>query len=697
MEKKNTIKELVDSLVKHIEQGTAPWQKPWKAGELIWPFNAASNTYYNGLNNFLLLDRGYNDPRWLTFKQASKQDYRIKKGERSSKVRFCIFTEQVAVTDENGNPVLDENGKPKYEERELTTPKVLIYSVFNASQIAGIEPFVNKQPEWNAAERIEDILANAPVRIEHNRADDARYKQQAGVIELPARSSFATAQGYYTAALHELAHAVRYIDKSENEIAAIRKDYGTTKGRAKEEVIADMTAFLLARDLVAGYEPQNNISYMAGWAEVIKDNPYALFQAASEAEKRKTFILGLELQKEKVMSNSQQDELPAKEKAEQNIAAQKTYLSVPYREKDAAKKLGAKWDSDKTLWYAPVGSDLNAFNKWRGQELPAAVNTLSAPAELAQAIQDMGGDLKGTLPVMDGKIHRVQAAGRAAGNKDISYCAFNDEYPAGWVQNFATGEKVTWSYSGHKLTKEELEKQRALHEQKRLERENTIKAQHEKTALDASSEWIGSDWATSNNPYLQSKGVPAIGIRQSSEGNLLIPVVNTAGDIRGLQFIAPDGQKRFMAGMEKSGNFHLIKGDNYSLFKDFNPIEILIVEGYATGASLHLATNKPVVVAFDAGNLEPVAKKLREKYPDTALIICADNDHAHKLYNVGVEKAQLAAESVKATVVIPKLTTQEKAQGLKDFNDIHASQGLDEVKKQIEAALNKTKTAEMSR
>ena len=41
----------------------------------------------------------------------------------------------------------------------------------------------------------------------------------------------------------------------------------------------------------------------------------------------------------------------------------------------------------------------------------------------------------------------------------------------------------------------------------------------------------------------------------------------------------------------------------------------LIAEGYATAASLHEATGLPVIVAFDAGNLLPVAQAIHKRYP----------------------------------------------------------------------------------
>lgn len=42
----------------------------------------------------------------------------------------------------------------------------------------------------------------------------------------------------------------------------------------------------------------------------------------------------------------------------------RTYLRCPYREKDEAKDLGAKYDSERQLWYAPGDLDVTTFRKW---------------------------------------------------------------------------------------------------------------------------------------------------------------------------------------------------------------------------------------------------------------------------------------------------------------------------------------------
>ena len=104
-----------------------------------------------------------------------------------------------------------------------------------------------------------------------------------------------------------------------------------------------------------------------------------------------------------------------------------------------------------------------------------------------------------------------------------------------------------------------------------------------------------------------------------------------------------------------------------------------ICEGYATAASIHEATGYAVGAAFSAGNLLPVAKALRNKYPNVQLIICSDADKNR----VGETKARKAATAVGGIVVLPTFGPDQSS-GLTDFNDLHKQAGLEAVKEQID-------------
>lgn len=144
--------------------------------------------------------------------------------------------------------------------------------------------------------------------------------------------------------------------------------------------------------------------------------------------------------------------------------------------------------------------------------------------------------------------------------------------------------------------------------------------------------------------YLKRKRVPAYGLR-FTHGSVVVPVRNIGGDLVGLQFISGSGDKQFITGTAKQGAFHLIGTVDGSR-------PLCIAEGYATAATIHKVMGWPVAVAFDAGNLTPVAKALREKHPDQKIIVCADNDIA-TLGNPGVTKAREAASAIGAVVAVP--------------------------------------------
>jgi len=453
---------------------------------------------------------------------------------------------------------------------------------------------------------------------------------------------------------------------------------------------------MLGQDIGIPHDPEHHASYVNSWVKALEDDPYEIVRACRDAEQIKEYILGLEMKKELAQEqavrperNVERDEGIAAMGVPANPAKEKTFLAVPYKEKEQAKKLGAKWDKDNKLWFAPEGTDLNQLSAWLPEKAIAPEPKITMPPqeEFSRALEQFGLDLDGKEPIMDGQIHRVPIIGKSRGDLDGAYCGFLDERPAGWMQDFSAGEKHTWAASDHTLTKEQLAVQRAEIARKREERQQAIIERQHSAARDAHAEWIGHDWATAENAYLQKKGVPPLGVREDLDGNLMVPAQNVEGDLRGLQYISPEGQKRFQSGMEKNGNYHLIAEPG----KDLSQGEILLAEGYATGASLHMATEKPVAVAFDAGNLEPVAIKLRKKFPNAAITICADNDHQHtrktpegtELWNKGVDLAQKAAQVVGGKVVAPIFNEEERARGLTDFNDLHQSRGLDEVKKQV--------------
>lgn len=132
------------------------------------------------------------------------------------------------------------------------------------------------------------------------------------------------------------------------------------------------------------------------------------------------------------------------------------------------------------------------------------------------------------------------------------------------------------------------------------------------------------------------------------EGSLLLPLVTVDGLVSGAQLISPEGNKCLLAGSKMAGAFLAI-----SPVPQEYPERIIITEGFATALTVSTLSDGWCVAAVSANNLLNVAQVLREKWPDTRLVIAGDNDFADGKDNPGREKAYQAAQAVNGWVTIP--------------------------------------------
>ena len=222
------------------------------------------------------------------------------------------------------------------------------------------------------------------------------------------------------------------------------------------------------------------------------------------------------------------------------------------------------------------------------------------------------------------------------------------------------------------------------------------------------------------HPYLQSKGIQEVtavaGIRinrYKGQNKLVIPIYSRNGqtgntELVNLQQIEESGQKRFLAGGQKSGGYAILNGTHADMAQGF-----YLAEGYATAASVHLATGKPVVIAFDAGNLPVVAARIIERGnlpADTPIYLAADNDRASQK---GLTKAAEAAAILggRAQIRLPEFDARDitvwqqrhgqldadgKEKFPSDFNDLAEIRGMDAVKEALGTPLSAERTAQVA-
>jgi putative DNA primase/helicase len=217
------------------------------------------------------------------------------------------------------------------------------------------------------------------------------------------------------------------------------------------------------------------------------------------------------------------------------------------------------------------------------------------------------------------------------------------------------------SFEANKLNKQDLAELKKLQQQQAQARQIEQETAHNAAQAKAIELWTKARPASHAHPYLIMKQIQAHGAKQLGD-LLLVPIHDLDGQLVNLQTIATDGQKRFLSGGRKRGLGYLMGTLDQAT-------QLIICEGFATGASLYEAYQQPVLVAFDAGNLLPAAQAYRNAYPYLTLIIGADNDRS-KPINTGVIKAkEVQAKVTGVDVIIPDFPTRAPA-NLSDFNDL---------------------------
>ena len=273
----------------------------------------------------------------------------------------------------------------------------------------------------------------------------------------------------------------------------------------------------------------------------------------------------------------------------------------------------------------------------------------------------------------DGKLHRFASNGKRS--DDAGWYVFHEDgIPAGAFGDWRTGASGTWRADiGRRLSREEDIAHRARIEAIRREREAGDAQRKAEARERASAIWQSALPAPDDHPYLIAKGVTAYGLRLH-EGALVVPM-RDGTELHSLQFIDANGAKRFLAGARVGGCYFSIGQPEGAL---------CVAEGYATGASIHEATGYAVAVAFNAGNLLPVAQAIRAKFPALRLVVCADDDAATP-GNPGLTKAREAAQAVGGFLAVPEFGAG-RPQGANDFNDLERHAGPVAVRACIERA-----------
>lgn len=244
----------------------------------------------------------------------------------------------------------------------------------------------------------------------------------------------------------------------------------------------------------------------------------------------------------------------------------------------------------------------------------------------------------------DGRIHRYRVTGDKPGSTNGWYVLREQGgHQFATFGSWKTGQQHHWHdrQIANMSKRDRAELQRIKAEALQLAQAEQTKVNEEARAK-AERLWSRARPATDSHPYLTRKRVRGFGLRQLGD-MLLVPARDAAGVLRSLQFIGPDGSKRFLTGGKTKGCYCAIgrPGD-----------VLLLAEGFATAATLCAATGHATAACFSAGNLFAVARSLRAKFPRVKIVMCADNDQATP-GNPGLSAARAAARAVGGAVAVP--------------------------------------------
>jgi antirestriction protein ArdC len=275
--------EVTDQIVKALEQGVAPWVKPWSEEADPIPVNVVSDRPYRGVNVLLLnlksLFTGYTRNRWLTYRQAVDLGGCVRSGETG--VRILYYKLRKVPARIEVFPWKDD--RDEIDERVI--PLLRSYTVFNVEQCVGLPTPPEPQRVWREEAEAEELIHVSGAEIRHG-GFAAYYIPAEDRIQLPPWSYFPAASGYYSTALHELVHWTGHPKRCNRQLASrFHAD-----AYAMEELIAEIgSAFLCAHCRIDGR--LQHAAYIDHWLKVLRADKRAIFVASTRAQQAADFLI----------------------------------------------------------------------------------------------------------------------------------------------------------------------------------------------------------------------------------------------------------------------------------------------------------------------------------------------------------------------------------------------------------------------
>lgn len=293
----DTRREIVESLLRIIKNENKLFSDEIYKSLLIRPENPVNGSFYKGVNRlklgFAAAKKGYKDPRWVTFKQANSNGWKIKKGEKGTVCEKWVFTQKVMEKDKNGKII-------EYEKK-LPKPYSNYFLLFNAEQINGI-PKLEEKIKEPLDQIINNLKISSICNIETTYSiENFNYDEKRDSIKIPQNTLFSTKEDYIETLLHEMCHATG----SENRL----KRHKTYENFLQEELITEIATVFLKSDLgleFIGKHIEDHSSLPKYYALLLEEDYHGFFRMCAEAEKAADMLYNnyqLSKEKEKTVRN----------------------------------------------------------------------------------------------------------------------------------------------------------------------------------------------------------------------------------------------------------------------------------------------------------------------------------------------------------------------------------------------------------
>lgn len=263
--------DFISEIIEAVRNNTAPWQQSWPSG-LIAPYNAVKGNTYSGRNAVRLffqgLRRGYTDPRWATAHQIKEMQGHIRKGEKGTGILY--YGQRIVIEDDGTEKMLGV---------------VRHYYVFNIEQTN--LPVLQREA---LREVTPDLPAFAELLTIHNprmAPGEPMYDPNTDTIRMLDKGAFTNDGEYYSAFFHEMGHWTGHESRLNRDLT---HPFGTP-GYAREELVAELSSFMLSLEHGLPFSPKQSHAYLQGWAERTgQELEDALRQGFKDATAAKNFI-----------------------------------------------------------------------------------------------------------------------------------------------------------------------------------------------------------------------------------------------------------------------------------------------------------------------------------------------------------------------------------------------------------------------